>query len=283
MKKSLFAGIGILALAAVMQPAAAADMAVKAPVLKAPPLVEVWSWTGLYIGGNVGYSWGRSDTDASFYNNTTGVLLSTSASKFNLNGWVAGGQVGYNWQNGNWVFGLEADIQWTGQDGDAVFSCPTPALGGPCNTITGGPGLGVSPTASFSQSLDWFGTLRARLGVTVTPTLLAYVTGGLAYGQIATDGVLTGVTILGAPTSSAFSYDKTKAGWTAGGGLEGRISGNWTAKIEYLYLDFGTVSGGGTLLTSNVPLRAQFSSDVTDHILRVGLNYKFGNSIVARY
>src|SRR5262245_25941173 len=100
--KKLLISAGLLAMAATMQPAAAADMAVKAPVLKAPP-VEVWSWTGFYIGGNVGYSWGRSDTDFTYFQNTTGLILSGPLrAKFNMNGWVGGGQIGYNWQSGAW-------------------------------------------------------------------------------------------------------------------------------------------------------------------------------------
>ena len=85
--------------------------------------------------------------------------------------------------------------------------------------------------------------MRARLGVTPAPTVLAYVTGGLAYGEIETSGILSTTTILLVPVSTAFSQSNTKAGWTVGGGIEGRLSANWTGKIEYLYMDLGTVSG----------------------------------------
>jgi outer membrane immunogenic protein len=282
MKKIIGAGIGLLALTGV---AAAADLAKKAPVYKAPPvIVDPWSWTGFYIGLNAGYSWGKSDTDATFRNNTTGVLLAASSSSFKLNGGIAGGQIGANWQSGVWVLGLEADIQWSGQKGSTNFLCPVIGLGGPCNLITGGPGVGVVPTASFNQKLEWFGTVRGRLGVTPTPTTLLYVTGGLAYGEIETDGVITGTTVLGVATSSTFSQSVVKTGWTVGAGLEGRLSGNWTGKIEYLYMDLGSVSGFGTLLTSNPPLRFDYSSRITDNILRVGINYKFGPyPVVAKY
>jgi outer membrane immunogenic protein len=288
MKTSLFAGIGILALAALAQPATAADMAVRAPVLKAPPLVETWSWTGFYIGGNGGYSWGRSDTDVQFFNPVTGLAIvppagSITNAKFNLNGGIAGGQIGYNWQSGNWVWGLETDIQWSGQKGDAQFLCAGTVAGGVCL-----PGLTFLPagvtgtTLSIEQKLQWFGTVRGRLGMTVTPTLLAYVTGGFAYGSVKTTGVLGAFTPNGAAVPAAFSNSDTNGGWTVGGGLEGRISGNWTAKIEYLYIDFGDFN---TTATSPIvaTIGARVNSHVTDNIVRVGLNYKFGGPIVARY
>jgi outer membrane immunogenic protein len=112
--------------------------------------------------------------------------------------------------------------------------------------------------------------------------VFAYVTGGLAIGQIDTDLTVNGVNGLG-PVPVFFSFDKTKLGWTVGGGIEARISGNWTAKIEYLYVDLGSVSGTAVDLTNIIPIRVGYSSDITDNIVRVGLNYKFGGPIVARY
>jgi outer membrane immunogenic protein len=276
MKTLLVAAAAAIA-AVSAQPATAADMPVKAP----PPVIEVWTWDGFYIGLNGGYSWGRSKTTASFYNSGNGALLSTSQQTIKLNGPIFGGQIGFNRQNGNWVWGVEADLQWSGQKGDGIFSC-TP-VNGVCNFITAGPGFGVAPTASFHQKLDWFATLRGRLGMLVQPTWLLYVTGGAAIGHIETNGVISGFTAGQLPTSAAFSYDKTKLGWTVGGGIEGRLTGNWTAKLEYIYADYGTVTGQGFLPTANPPLRVDFSSRVTDHVLRVGLNYRWGPSpIVAR-
>jgi outer membrane immunogenic protein len=276
MKRMLFAAAGMVALVAAMQPVAAADMPVKAR----PPAVAVFSWTGSYIGGNVGYSWGRSDTTAQFFDNTSGTLISTSSAEFDLNGWVAGGQIGHNWQSGNWVWGIEADFQWTGQDGDALFTC-TPTTGTCVPTAVP---AGTFTTAALSQSLDWFGTLRLRLGATVTPRVLAYVTGGFAYGHVDTDAVINGFTSGGAAIAAPFSYGETKAGWTIGGGIEGHVGGNWTAKIEYLYVDLGSVSGSGVCTLCGSPvIRARFDSDITDHIVRFGLNYKFGGPVVARY
>jgi outer membrane immunogenic protein len=278
MNKIFVAAVGAFAVSA-MQPAFAADMPVKAPRM----VETVYDWTGWYIGANGGYSWGRSDTTAAFFNNTTGAFISTSSSRFKLNGPIAGGQVGYNHQSGRWVWGIEVDGQWSGQDGGTNFLCaPTAGLVIACNNVTFGPGLGVSPTASFSQSLEWFVTARLRLGMTVTPTVLAYVTGGLAVGKIETNGVLAGFTAASVPTSAPFAYDKVKSGWTVGGGIESHLSGNWTGKIEYIFADYGSVSGSGTLLTAAIPLRAQFRSDIIDHVIRVGLNYRWHRAVVAR-
>jgi outer membrane immunogenic protein len=279
MKKFLAAGLGMLAVAA-MQPANAADMPVKA-VYKAPP-VAVWAWDYFYLGLNGGYSWGRSRTDGAFYNDNTGVLLASASNTVNLNGGIFGGQIGKNWQSGNTVFGIEADIQWSGEKGGTSFTCPTPAFGGPCNLITGGPGAGVAPTAAINQKIAWFGTLRGRLGATVTPSTLLYVTGGLAYGGIKTDGVISGFNVIQVPTTLAFSHSSTRAGWVIGAGLEGHLGGNWTGKIEGLYMDLGSVSGSG-VLPSNPPLRATYNSRITDAVVRVGVNYHLGGAVVAKY
>ncbi|MFH1345682.1 MAG: outer membrane beta-barrel protein [Pseudomonadota bacterium] len=260
--------------------ASAADMApryTKAP----PPIVEVWTWDKFYVGVNGGYSWGRSDTSGTFYNNLNGLQISpTESGTFNLDGWLFGGQVGKNWQFGNWVAGVELDGQWTDEKGGRGFTCATAIA---CNNVTFGPGLGVAPTASFNQHIEWFVTLRPRIGMLVTPSALLYVTGGLAIAGINTDGVLSGVTALSAPTSAAWSHDETKFGWVIGAGLEARLGGNWTGKIEGLYMDYGNVSGSATLLTNSPPLRFDYNSDITDVVLRAGVNYHFGGPVVAKY
>src|SRR5262249_56647058 len=93
-----------------------------------------------------------------------------------------------------------------------------------------------------AQKLEWFAPLRGRLGAAATPDAVAYVTGGLAVGEVMTAGTVFGFDGNGSPVNTIVSSHNTKAGWTLGGGLEGRLAGNWTAKIEYLYLDLGTVT-----------------------------------------
>ncbi len=140
-------------------------------------------------------------------------------------------------------------------------------------------------TNNLSESLDWFGTLRGRLGTTITPTAMIYGTGGLAVGRVNVADTVNSTNYVGSiffPTTAAvadqLSTDTTKTGWTIGGGIEARLWGNWTGKIEYLYLDLGTVSGSfitPIVAPSGSFLAATFSSHVTDNILRLGINYEF--------
>jgi outer membrane immunogenic protein len=258
----------------------AADMApryTKAP----PPVVAVYDWTGFYIGGNAGYSWGRSNTDVAYYNNANGGLLATGNGTFDMDGWVAGGQAGYNWQRDRWVLGLEGDIQATGQKGSALGTCPGPICSFANTAIF--PLANAPVNVAFENKLDWFATFRGRAGVTFSPTVLGYVTGGLAVGGVKGSGVITGFAANAAPIAASFSNDDTQVGWTVGAGVEASLGGNWTGKIEYLYLDLGRYHATAILLGNAPPIRAEFSSRVTDNILRAGINYRFGGPVVAKY
>jgi outer membrane immunogenic protein len=269
MRKIITTGIGLLALAGATHSATAADL--RPPVIKAP--VEVWSWTGVYLGANVGYSWGRSKTDVQVNRSDNSALLHTTSVDQDLRGAVGGGQIGVNWQSGIWVGGFEADVQATGQKGNAAFTCPA----GICNTVAALPAASRLVTGTVDQKLSWYGTLRARLGVTVTPDVLAYATGGVAVGSITTDSTISGFAGNGAAVSDGFSTNNnsTKTGWTAGAGVEARLVGNWTGRVEYLYVDLGEITSTGLLATNVPPLRVSYSSRVTDNIVRIGLNYKF--------
>ena len=281
--------IGIAVAAFIATPAVAADMA-----LKAPPPVPVDPWTSWYVGGNVGYSWGRDHGPVTFSDPVTGPLFSVS-SNTHLDGVIGGLQVGHNWHIQSWVYGLEADIQASGQRGNSIIVCPggTPtALTGTCTAGHVGdtapfnvPAFPV--TDSLSERLNWFGTFRGRIGPTINPTAFAYLTGGLAYGQIGVTNNVSGTSLVGPqgvngvavePGGGSLSSSTIKLGWTVGCGLESVISGNWTGKIEYLYVDLGTVSGSlaTTILTpAGNNLVVSYRSHVTDNILRVGLNYQF--------
>src|SRR4051794_17988459 len=127
----LFGGLAALTLSAASTMAAdlPARMPVKAPIMPA----EVYNWNGFYIGVNGGYSWGRSRTDANFFNSVTGAAIvppagSVTSNSFNLDGGVAGGQAGYNWQTSNWVVGLETDLQWSGERGSGTLTCAAVAV-----------------------------------------------------------------------------------------------------------------------------------------------------------
>ena len=196
-----------------------------------------------------------------------------------MNGWVAGGQAGYNWQRDRWVLGLEGDVQATGQRGSILFNCPGPV----CSNNTAIP-LALAPViTTLDNKLEWFATFRGRAGVTFTPTVLGYVTGGLAVGGVKSNGLITGFNANGVPVAASFTGNEVQAGWTAGAGVEASLGGNWTGKIEYLYLDLGRYPTTAVLLTNAPPIRAEFSSRITDNILRVGVNYRFGGPVVAKF
>jgi outer membrane immunogenic protein len=215
-------------------------------------------WTGWYIGANIGGSFGTASESATF----AGVPVGGGSSR--LDGVLGGGQIGYNWQANAWVFGLEADIQATGEDGSNSVS----------ETVTlPGVFIAAAPTSTgtlnYSEKLPWFGTVRGRLGVLANPNWLLYATGGLAYGEADTNTTLT-VGALGVSNN----FDTTRLGWTAGGGVEAFLSRNWSAKVEYLYVDLGSFSNAFTGLGTFTPVT--LSTHVTDNIVRAGLNYHFG-------
>lgn len=231
MRKFVTAGIAFLALAAVT-PSQAAN----------------YNWNGFYVGGNVGYSWGNSDV-----NYTVPGFSSVTSNK--PKGIVGGGGIGFNWMVGpQWLVGLEADIQATGQKADSLSLCL--AAGAAC----------IRRFANATQKLPWFGTFRGRIGFVSASDWLLYGTGGLAWGSLKTE-------VSGSVDTVAFSTDasSTKAGWTIGGGVEKAISQKWTVKVEYLYVDLGTISQTFTAGT----LTGTSSSKVTDNILRIGVNFKF--------
>src|SRR6476659_711127 len=162
--------LGSVAAVAMITSPMAADLPVKAPP---PAPAPVLNWTGFYIGVNGGYSWGRSSRDLNFFNPLNGVLLASgTGGGRDLNGGLFGGQLGYNWQTANWVFGIETDAQWTGQKGGTTVLCP---VAGCFPALTAVP-AGVGTTASLNDKLEWFGTLRGRVGVLVGSSFLLYAT-----------------------------------------------------------------------------------------------------------
>ncbi len=194
MKRLVLAGLGALAMATMMTAANAADLPRRQAVMptKAPMYEAPYNWTGFYVGINGGYGWSSSDVDAPF------------AGSFDTSGGLVGGTLGYNWQMGQAVFGLEGDIDWTDLRGSGACAGTT------CETRN-----------------DWLSTVRGRIGYAFD-RFMPFATGGVAFGNIKNN--IAGVG----------SADETKAGWTLGGGIEAAIAGPWTAKIEYLYADLGS-------------------------------------------
>lgn len=265
MNRSLLLGAALLASTA---GAYAADLPypTKAPAA-AIAVIPPFSWTGFYIGGNAGYSWGESKaTDVLFYDSTGGVytpapgFYSGNDVKFGgMDGWIAGGQLGYNYQfENNWVVGVEADFQWTGAEDSVDFYA----------TASG-------PYYQAKADLEWFGTVRARLGYAFD-RLLVYGTGGFAYGKVKTNVSVSGLDG-GVPdpfTTTSGSDDTIGTGWTVGGGLEYALTDNWILRAEYLYVDLGK-SSNTTYLAGTPGSYISSETDLTSNIVRAAISYKF--------
>jgi outer membrane immunogenic protein len=224
MNRYLSAFASVLGLALSIGAASAADLSRPPPITKAPPYVApYYNWTGFYIGVNGGGAWGKTKWDP-------------LPGSFNTSGGLVGGTIGYNWQFGQWVWGLEGDGDWSDIKGS-----------------TTGPGCGIG---SCTTKNDFLSTVRGRLGF-AADRWMPYITGGLAIGDIKTSNPL------------GLGVDQTNAGWTAGGGIEFALASNWTAKVEYLYVDLGNVNCTVTCgpLTNSVSFTA--------NVVRGGFNFRF--------
>ncbi len=250
-------GLALFTMAALAGAASAADMPTKM-YTKAPVAPVVYNWTGFYVGLNVGGSWGNQDSSLV---TVAGVPVQSNSAK--LNGIIGGGQIGYNWQFNQIVLGLEADFDGSGQkgDGDPLYAI---AAGAPFCTIACFPGA-PGATIAYTNKLDWFGTVRGRFGWAMDHWL-PYVTGGWAFGH----GTINGTTTTTTPTTATFSASQNYNGWTIGGGVEYALTNNWSAKAEYLYINYGN---GPTIAIS--PTLNILAGRMTDNIGRLGVNYKF--------
>jgi outer membrane immunogenic protein len=246
MKRWLIAGA--LAFAAVGQ-AVAADLPQpeppRAPAVYVPVVAPVYNWGGIYYGINGGYGFGKSDwTDPNnFFAGSTG--------NFNTNGFVVGPTLGANFQTDAFVFGIEGDFDWSGIDGKSSS--------GFCGVVL----LGAS--AQCETKNTWLGTLRGRVGY-AADRVLFYGTAGGAFGNI--------------ESGIGGNFDNsTKAGWTAGAGVEAAFADNWTARIEYLFVDLqnGSCSHGGNcgvnFATTGLP--ANDTVKFSTSLVRLGIDYKF--------
>jgi outer membrane immunogenic protein len=221
MRRFILTACAGLLVAAMATPSMAADLPPR-PVYKGPAYVApIFTWSGFYIGINGGYGWGTANWDP--------------GPEMGINGGLVGGTLGYNIQTGNFVWGIEGDLDWTGIKGDS--HCMG---GGTCET-----------------SIPWLGTVRGRIGYAFD-RFLPFITGGAAIGSVKMDPPGNG------------DDSETRFGWTVGAGVEWAFLAGWSAKIEYLYVDLGTAScdigacgAGGR------------DVDVTTSLVRAGLNYRF--------
>lgn len=224
--------------------AAAADLPGKAPMYSP---ASVFSWTGLYVGANAGYGWASGSSTIT--PSGGGGSLSGSG---NLNGFIGGGQVGYNWQTGNVVLGLEADFQGSAQKKTTTIGCD------------------AGCTLTETDGIDWFGTARGRIGYAFD-RFMVYGTGGAAWTS-ASDKL--DIAARGA-TANLLSVSGNKVGWTLGGGAEWMMWDHWSAKLEYLYIRTSNLTGTGAIPAFFGGGTVTEAVTFNNSIVRVGLNYHF--------
>jgi outer membrane immunogenic protein len=262
--------------------ATAADLALKMPV-KAPVAAvaaPIYSWTGWYGGIHGGYGWGNSRPGAAIDPGTVAlppswaingpVPAAIAIADPQTKGGLFGAQLGYNYQLDRTVIGVETDISWSaikGRSDSAPFSL---AL-----TSNGDDGR-FDGTGRLETKLDWFGTLRGRLGYSLDH-VLPYITAGLAYGDIKTGLAVNGSTFdtgvsparLVASTGASASASSVHTGYALGAGTDWAVTDQWMLRAEYMYLNFG---GNGSL---SLPLGSVSDSGMTVHLVRGALNYRF--------
>jgi outer membrane immunogenic protein len=243
--KTILRALACSALSA--SPVLAADM--RMPVKAPPPVVvPAFNWTGFYIGAHVGGAWSDKDWPLTESNAVFQVFPGFPFfGSHNVSGVIAGGQIGYNWQapGSSWVLGVEAQASWSGADGDHSID-----------------------VFRFATEVEWLGTVAARLGYAFD-RVLVYAKGGFAFAH-------------DKHTLGSLVTDQTRTGWMVGGGFEMAFGQNWSAKIEYNYMDLGKKDVTFTDTADDVFLT--FNVDQQMHVVKLGINYRFGSGpVVARY
>jgi outer membrane immunogenic protein len=251
--------VALIATGAFAQMASAADMPVKA----APIAVPASSWTGFYLGANVGGAW--THTDGTWTPLPSPALFGANAitGAINSSGVAGGFHGGFNWQFApRFVAGIEGDWTWTGQKTSSFtqtwtfFGTSTPVAGS---------------FTTMSDKLDWLASIRARLGFLVTPDLLVYATGGGAFGKV--DYAANNFNGFTYATSVAFS--KTQSGYVAGGGLEWKFAQHWALRGEYLFYRLNGASAVGTAVGFAAFPSGYDWSHINVNEGRVGVSYQF--------
>lgn len=262
MRPLSIAAIATLATVAFASTPRAADMPVKAA--KASPVVAPYNWTGCYIGGNIGYGWERNNvTD---FLTTPGFDIGSSTGT----GVVGGGQVGCDFQMANWVFGAQGMFDGADINGRLV---PNGALAAP-NPV------GFTRNEVLGFKTEWLATLTGRIGYLVQPQALIYVKGGAAWVHNTYSDVDP---ILVPPYFGHGSA--TRTGWTIGGGFEYAFNQNWSFVVEYDFMDLGSNNTTISYTTTNTGIANPYGYDFKQNLqtVLVGVNYRFGGPVVAKY
>ncbi|QHO75209.1 TonB-dependent receptor [Bradyrhizobium sp. CCBAU 051011] len=240
---------------------------------KSPALDAGWNWAGIYAGGNVGYLRGEGVTNTAFNDAGTGLSLAGDRLSATQDTASFGLQSGYNWTSGRILAGIEGDFEYRNQHGSSAAACP----GNVCNAALAP--LDATVRADLDYRLGWVASVRGRVGTLVTPDLLAYATAGVPFGRITTSTSVAGFDNAGVATTASLDRHLYRVGWTVGAGVERRLTGNWTAKLEYLHMDFGSVRSTPPV-AANTTVAFDANTRVTSDAVRVGVNYKFSGAIV---
>src|SRR4051794_13088964 len=260
LKSALLAGVAC----AIAAPGFAADLSRPVPYTKAPIAepVSAYSWSGFYLGANAGAKWANFREDFS-----SGAFTPLGFRGDSDVSWLAGGQLGFMWQTGQFVFGIEGDIDATHLH----------------NSFTAAGIVGVSPFANgdtFAAKNDWQASARGRLGWAFDRTLL-YVTGGGAWANLKTTATFVGnpVTVL--------TNERTLFGWSLGGGIDYGIAPGWSIGAEYRYTRFENNHNNGTTLGTVVGVAQPFvynaRLDTNEVTARVNYHFNWAGPVAARY
>jgi outer membrane immunogenic protein len=270
--KKLLLGMTVIAGLLIAGAAQAADMPLKAP-RAAPPVY--FSWTGFYIGAHVGGLWSEKDWTEVCSGFGTCVVPDVGG-PFSAgprpSSFLGGAQAGFNWQTGAWVWGVETQWSWTDAD--------------ECSAVSGNlGGFFAVNRADACSTINWVGTVAARLGFAADRWLF-YVKGGVAFADeehvfLVSSRNGPGAGLVGSALTTSAS--DTRTGWMVGGGIEYAFGGNWSAKVEYNFMDFGSQTYRFTTLPFTPNSIHDVDIDQQIHVVKFGINYRFGGPVVGRY
>ena len=234
------------------------------------------TWTGIYIGGQVGYAWasGRNQLSPDLDGRLPVAVFTANVRRQNTNGVIGGAHVGYNYQINQWVLGLEGSVDGTSLKQDRPW-----------------PPLADLWRLRYRESRIRRSISRVRsaavLGV-AWDRVLIYATGGVAFGGFNTDYHVVSPTSSATPVFGSGSFSTTRVGWTVGGGLQYAVTNNWSVRAEYRYTDFGRATNT-PFSTAFAPFGGGFTGHhhFTQNQVQVGFSYKFDTfapvPVVAKY
>jgi len=260
--------LGIVAAIGLSTVAQAADMVI--PPRPVAAIATIYNWSGLYVGAHGGGAWGKSN----WYNTASDAafglypdLIPGDRTAHNISGWLAGGQLGYNFQSGSLVYGLELSGSAAGIKGSSISQ----------------PGPFSFQDDVFTTKITSLFLASARLGYAADNFLL-YVKGGYAGAHVKTSAV-----DIGPPTTGSGYDQRWHSGWNVGAGVEFGFTPNWSLALQYDYISLQTVNdtlGGQNFVNGVATVRALYNWNVTPrdiHAATVRINYRFGGPVVARY